>query len=118
MAEVSNIGTVSDTYWGATSEISGVVTNISNSSVANIGVLNFDGRHYYSLLRGILTNHFFADKVHALPETTDYLYAADLVVPGPIANIQSGIEIGYNAFVNEISRVYPPIYVNRRKKNV
>ena len=37
----------------------------------------------------------------------------DTIVPGPIANIEAGIEIGYTRFQSEIPRVFPPIFTKR-----
>ena len=96
-------------------------TNIFNHSVQNVNGVEYSSIGPNLLVTkgdGNVTSLLAPDKGNEFPNTSilSQVSPIEFIVPGPIANIESGIEIGFNRFRESVPRVYPPIFLKRETK--
>lgn len=125
MADLGTINSFNDNHTGVVVRSFGedyITTSIINSvvnDVAGVQVSTPGTTVYVTQGDGSVPSLLSADKgnFHPLTSLEVHVASIEFIVPGPIANIEYGFNLGKEQSTIKVPRVYPPIYIEPRSRN-
>lgn len=124
MADLGTINSLIDNYTGVvvgSFPESYITTNIQNYTVSNVGAIIPSLYTSVQVTKGEKESPSLLapDKGNLFPQSSVpvSVTSIEFIIPGPIANIEYGFNLGKEQSTIKVPRVYPPIYIEPRSRN-